>query len=281
MIRYLLLGVVVCLAFGGFGEAVAAPCGPSQSFGLYSGSMVVNGQTRTYYYRIAANYQPCEPHELLIGLHGTCGSATCGTQIDLKYVSQMYAMPPYSKRAISVYPNARVCQPEWPGCPVGQFGWDLLPSGDDAAFVAALEAWAQETYNIDPARMFAYGFSRGAFEAEVVHVAQPGTLRAIFAVAGALPGTSPAPSQPAAHASRGCDNDNAVPISWMISTRDAWRAVNGCASTGSRLGSDASCVSYDGCALPVLWCERSTCSPPHTWTFPQDTQDVCTFFAQF
>src|SRR5262249_18834812 len=128
MIRYLLLGVVVCLAFGGFGEAVAAPCGPSQSPGLYSGSMVVNGQTRTYYYRIAANYQPCEPHELLIGLHGTCGSATCGTQIDLKYVSQMYAMPPYSKRAISVYPNARVCQQEWPGCPAGQFGWDLLPS---------------------------------------------------------------------------------------------------------------------------------------------------------
>ncbi len=186
-----------------------------------------------------------------------------------------------SKRAISIYPNARLCHQEWPGCPLGQYGWDFLPSGDDAAFIAELEVWAQETFNIDSSRMFAYGFSRGAFEAEVVHVAQPGTLRAIFAVAGSLPGTSPVPSVHAAHASRGCDNDNAVPISWMVSTRDSWRTVNGCASTGSPLGADASCVSYDGCVLPVLWCERLACSPPHTWTFPQDSQDVCAFFALF
>ena len=265
----------------GLSEAVAASCGPPLSAGLYSGSLVVGGQNRTYYYRIAANYHPCDAQQLLIGLHGTCGNATCGTQIDLKYVSQMYAMAPYSQRAISIYPNARLCQPSWANCPQGQYGWDLLPAGDDAMFIAALESWAQETFNVDASRMFAYGFSRGGFEAEVVHVAQPGTLRAIYAVAGALPGTSPLPSVPAAHASRGCDNDNAVPISWMVSTREAWRTVNGCASTGSPFGGDASCVSYDLCALPVVWCERSTCSPPHTWTFPQDTQDVCAFFAQY
>jgi hypothetical protein len=48
--------------------------------------------------------------------------------------------------------------------------------------------------------------------------------------------------------------DTTVKFSEGVKSRDYWLKQNGCGTTTKPHAADASCVSYDGCTKPVVWC---------------------------
>jgi polyhydroxybutyrate depolymerase len=140
-------------------------------------------------------------------------------------------------------------------------GWDTGPDDHrDVAFVRALLDQIERDRCVDRRRIFATGFSNGAFLANLLGCELADRLAAIAAVSGAraLDGCAPAAPMPVLffHGTA----DRVVPPGLTAAARGWWRVVNHCdpADDPPRDG----CVAAHGCAADVVYCEGPLA---HTW----------------
>ncbi len=116
-------------------------------------------------------------------------------------------------------------------------------------------------YCVDTKRVFAVGFSQGGFMTNTLGCERASVFRALAPVAGWGPNAS-APTCSNATASHPLlqtqgTADTTVSPALGESTRDFWRARNGCqATTQPSTTYGSGCVEYQGCAAgkPVVYC---------------------------
>lgn len=141
-------------------------------------------------------------------------------------------------------------------------GWDTAPGeAHDTAFVAALLDALERERCVDRRRIYATGFSNGAFLSNLLGCTLGTRLAAVAAVAGA-------------RALDGCATQTPMPILFFHGTADGivpprltaaaaawWRRTNRCAET-EPVGASDGCARAAGCTADVVVC---TGSQGHTW----------------
>jgi polyhydroxybutyrate depolymerase len=205
---------------------------------------------RTYDLLVPAGHDGTRTYPIVFEFHGDGGNgAGMRKTLDLETASQ--------GGAILVYPD-------------GFGSWDLesaADANDDIKFVRAMVEAVGAAYCVDTTRVFATGFSNGAYFSNQLgcKVGAP-FFRGIAAHAGGGPfgpdadydaqGNLVCAGQPVAALVGHGQSDGNVALKEGVSSRDHWRRVNGC--TSATQPSDPSpCVTYDGCAAgrPLVYCE--------------------------
>ena len=152
-------------------------------------------------------------------------------------------------------------------------GWDTAPDDErDVAFVRALLDAIEGERCVDGRRVFATGFSNGAFLANVLGCRLADRLAAVAAVSGARALDRCAPAAPMPVLFFHGTADRVVPLGVTTAARAWWRAANHCAP-GDDEPRDG-CVAARGCAADVVYCEH-----PFAHTWPHDaTMRMWRFF---
>ncbi|MDB4941891.1 MAG: hypothetical protein JWP97_1425 [Labilithrix sp.] len=147
--------------------------------------------------------------------------------------------------------------------------WDLETApaqNKDYRFFEAMVADVKATLCAQPARVFAFGMSRGAFFANQLGCFESDLLKATSSNSGGGPYSNngsdfddngyfkcpkPAVGALVIHG----DADSVVPYSAGVKARDHWRLRNGCGTT-TKAWAPSPCVMYDGCPAghDVGWC---------------------------
>lgn len=221
---------------------------------------------RGFYLSLPADYDPNQPHRLILGYPGT---NWVGEQIqpylDLEGEAQ--------GDEIFVYPD-----PLWRDFPGwGEFGgWVLGPNaypadGDqDLVFTAAILDYMAENYCVDTGRVFATGHSWGGDMAMVVSCFLGDRFRAAVPIAANRPywfeeeggGATECPGDTAVWTMFGAADDHFTSQDYAgqygDECRDFWLAARGCAGVDQAvdlgLGAAMECVEYTGCDQPTRYC---------------------------
>ncbi len=152
-------------------------------------------------------------------------------------------------------------------------GWDTDPSQTrDLAFVRALLDAVEQERCIDRRRVFATGFSNGAFLANLLGCVLADRLAAVAPVAGARALDTCGAQAPLPILLVHGSADRVVPLGLSKAARGWWRTTNHCR------GVDATrdgCEAAEDCAADVI-----LCGGPQAHTWPPDTTDrIWRFFA--
>lgn len=141
--------------------------------------VVVGARTRTYLAYVPANL-PARPGLLLV-LHGSNLTGTIMRQWS------GYAFDELADRYgfIVLYPDGY--KRHWNDCRATAPNAAKRENVDDEGFMRALVARYQASHQIDPARVFAFGYSNGGHMAFRLALAQPRLVASIAAVAATLP----------------------------------------------------------------------------------------------
>jgi polyhydroxybutyrate depolymerase len=151
---------------------IPIPTEKYQSPGDYINSIVVDNYKRWFTVHIPPGYQPGVPLPLVINLHGYTG-----TMFQQEEMSQMNAKAD-QESFVAVHPQAIGDPPSWWGPLPG------LPGQADKDFFVELLAHLQREISIDPARIYATGFSNGGTMAHALGCVMSHTFAAIAPVAG-------------------------------------------------------------------------------------------------
>lgn len=238
--------------------------------GLQTRTMSVAGKTRDYLRFIPAGYTPGTPVSVVIGFHGSGGTAAkARATFDLEAQA--------GKKAIFIYPQG-LPDPAFDG----DNRWDPTKGGEDDQFVDALVAEVEASHCVDRDRIFAVGFSNGARMTSMLGCHRGDKIRAIAPVA---PGGN-ATTLPLAGGGcvgevgiwEGLGTEDADHEAGATLVRDFYRTANGCAATRTAT-TPAGCETYDGCraAVPSVWC---TYPGGHAWPALASAA-VWKFFASF
>jgi len=206
----------------------------------------VSGVDRTFVLYVPKGYEPQRGYPVVVLFHGI--GATGPDMAD--YIKmQDYA----AGNAIVAFPSAVNGQ------------WDT--GGDqDLAFFDALLGSLETSLCVNEQRVFALGFSFGAYMANHLGCKRSAVLRGFVAADGGFQSASGCGPTAALIYHRTDDDDEAVGNGQRA--RDKWLTINGCASTTKPVTDfglgGLGCVQYDGCAAsaPLLWCEDTDTSPP-------------------
>ena len=143
--------------------------------------------------------------------------------------------------------------------------WDT--SGDkDLVFFDAMMASIENSLCVNEQRVFALGFSFGAYMVNHLGCQRADVLRAFVAADGSFGQSSGCGATAALIYHRTDDDDE--PVEGGRRARDKWLTINGCKTTTKPVTDfglkGLGCVQYDGCApnAPVLWCEDGDTTPP-------------------
>lgn len=211
-------------------------------------TIAVGDKTRDYVLAVPRDIVPGKKYPLVLVMHGDGGDG----------VSMRAGMPMDSvteENAIVAYPSGT------------DRGWRLYQppaTNPDLAFLSALVGSIVSRFAADSSKVFATGFSSGAFMANQLACREPTLLRGIAAHGGGAPDE---PEDPAASFWPSgfvrCANqttgvaalivhgelDEVVPIGSATHEAKYWSAVNECASTKSAAQPSlpSPCVQYDGC----------------------------------
>lgn len=224
---------------GGTGGTAATGCGKSGAFvGLNeAGSIQVGAAQRSYVLSVPADYVSSKAWPLIFGFHGLNADGKAAR-------SYLKLEGGGTKDAIFVYPTATN----------KATGWKMKAGEGDVEFFDALLASLEKSHCVDAMRVYATGFSHGAMFTNNLTCSRADKLRAVAPTGGAGPwlGSICKAVLPAmiTHGK----TDGVVPFSDGQKTRDYWLGQNGCGSTTKPHAADASCVQYDGCSKPVVWC---------------------------
>jgi polyhydroxybutyrate depolymerase len=212
-------------------------------------SLGVNGETRSYVLSVPQGHGELpQSWRVVFAFHGGGGS---GEGLRGWYDSeQRFA----ESRAIVVYPDAK------------NGNWDLdtpAATNADIAFFDALLADISAKACVDTQRVFAVGFSNGAYFANQLACRRGGVFRAIAPHAGGGPygpgssydaqGNLVCTGTPPAVRIFHAEDDYVVPISHAEASVKHWTWANGCQPTTHAMAPDA-CAAYDGCGKPVEVC---------------------------
>jgi polyhydroxybutyrate depolymerase len=152
--------------------AVALPAGKYQAPGNYVDSIEVNGTKRLFTLHLPANYRPWTRLPLVVNIHGRTATA-----FQQEEMSQMN-LKADQEGFIVVHPQAMDYPPTW---------WGPIPNElgqPDMDFFEQLLAYLQRELSIDPARIYATGFSNGATMANRLGCDMSDTFAAIAPVSG-------------------------------------------------------------------------------------------------
>lgn len=187
-------------------------------------SFEFGGFDREYLIQIPSNYSDGELMPLLIGFHGAGADLNQLGNIGFDIIGD-------TDRFISVFPQG--INNRW----VVDDGVVLI---DDVAFTEQIIELTTQQFNIDPNRIFAFGFSNGGFMAQRLACKRPTTFRAIASVAGSISRVTLGDCEVGAGTSvlaiNSVDDESVLyegtqfgsPIEDMM---DHWREVNQCSSS--------------------------------------------------
>jgi len=237
--------------------------------GASSQSIMVGGSKRTYELFVPSTYDDHKSFPLVLVFHGDGG-----TGANIRAAFQLEAAA--AGGAIFAYPDGESATWQIDGA-------DGVTK--DIAFIDALAAELAKTHCTDPKRVFAVGFSKGAYFVDQYACLAKTPPRAVVAHSGG------GPFGVVGLATKYDDNGNLVcpaapvPAMQIIGTnddvpeaqkaRDYWQRVNGCKTTASPTD-PMPCVAYDGCTagLPEIYCEVPglghqiwQSAPKTVWTF--------------
>ena len=204
------------------------------------------GVDRSFLLYVPAGYDPSRSYPVVVLFHGI--DAT-GKAMAAYIQMQKYA----AGDAIVAFPD-------------GLDGrWDT--DGDkDLTFFDAMLGSIENTLCVNEQRVFALGFSYGAYMVNHLGCERADVLRGFVAADGSF-GSSASCGSTAALVYHRTDDDNES-IEGGKRARDTWLMINGCGSTSKPVTDfgfgGLGCVQYEGCAAnaPVLWCEDTDTTPP-------------------
>lgn len=250
----------------------SAGCGKTGGTGLQSRTMTVAGVQRSYLRFIPTTYVKTTPLALVLGLHGSGGTAA-GTRTTFDLESHA------NGKAIFLYPQAL---PSKDPAFLGEARWDTTMGSDDYAFVDAILAEIENDHCVDLDRVFVAGFSLGARFTSMLGCYRGDTLRAIAPVAPGMDAMSlplakgPCSGEVGLWTGVGDDDPDHQPGAMLV--RDYYATANGCSSTRTPT-TPTGCEAYQGCRaeVPATWC---TYPGPHMWPSIAPA-GVWNFFASF
>ncbi len=207
----------------------------------------VSGDERSYDLAVPPGYDPTRAYPIVFVFHGSGGRAE-GARETFSFESFV------GDEAIFVYPQ-------------GRGDWDLdtpAANNSDVVFFDQVLAKLEGDLCVDAARVFATGFSNGAYFANQLGCRRGGKLRAVASHGGGGPyegddgydengNLKCAGPSPAALVVHGVD-DGVVSISEAQSSLKHWKWANGCGS-GESARSPEPCVAFDGCSPAVVTCQ--------------------------
>ena len=168
-----------------------------------NGVMISSGERREYFLYVPRSYDPAKPTPLVISMHGAAGWPK--QQMELTEWNRLAE----SHRFIVVYPSGL----ESAGPRVWHVGPDF---SEDVRFISGMIDKLEAAYNIDPARIYANGFSNGGGMAFVLSCALADRIAAVGMVGAAqtLPWSW-------------CTEHRAVPMIAFHGTADKFAYFNG------------------------------------------------------
>ena len=231
-----------------------AVCSNAAVVGGFAGSqsITVNGAARTYELYIPPSYDGTTTYPLVFVFHGDGGTgAQVRSSFDIETTS--------AGGAIFVYPDGL------------DNTWDIDDATGllrDAAFIDAVAADLSSTRCADNKRLFAIGFSKGAYFVNQLACVSNSNFRGVMSFEGGGPfyvdganmkfddnGNLTCPAPPVAALQVQGTADTTVDPGEGMKARDHWIAANECQSSTSAYD-PSPCVSYDGCNAdrPEVWC---------------------------
>lgn len=239
----------------GGGDADAAQ-GQPELWNVTSEKISINGTSRSYTLSVPKNYDAGRSYPLVFVFHGDGGN---GGSLRGYFFFEAAS----GTDAIVVYPDGIDAT------------WDLYqtdPTNHDFPFIASLIDKLANSYAVNKARVFAAGWSNGAFFANELACNRPGLIAAIASNSGGAPGTPDPMNWPLKYPSGDfkCVNNEAPVPAFVVQgavdgavTKDSgqydaqyWAYVNGCGTTTTATG-PSPCTQYDGCpnGQGVVYCE--------------------------
>lgn len=237
------------------------------------GSVDVAGTRRAYVLDVPETVQAKKPAPLLLDFHGF-GHSGAGVW----EVSGFRKLAP-AAGLITAYPEGQRVKLHLRGVEREAPGWQMFRAEDngDLAFVTALLDDLERRYCIDKARVFATGFSNGAFFSAMLACRMADRIAAAAPVAGGPLQNGCTPSRPVPMLIQHGRQDDLLPIDYGRALRDNWLALNQCAADQKR-AEGPNCERWTACrdGATVEFCEGDYA---HTWP-PDATQRVWEFLRQ-
>jgi polyhydroxybutyrate depolymerase len=225
--RRLLVVVLVVAAVATLATTASRAYWARPLAGTHERKLVVGGVTRTYLLHAGGDAKPGRPLVLVLhGLGGNGGAIERRTRGTFDRLADQFG-------AVVVYPQASGDRPRWGAWRVGAPG--APPPPDDLGFLSALIDTFAGELAIDRKRVFAAGFSNGAYMVYRLACERPELVAAIAPVAGGMfPDVAPACRQgpPVSIIGMHGTADPIVPLDASI--RDgvaAWVTRDGCPAT--------------------------------------------------
>lgn len=233
-------------------------------------SLVASGEARRWVLVSPAAPEPGRAYPVVLVLHGDGGGA-----------DSFHAGFPFEQAsgvaALLAYPEGRAS------------GWDLETTRDnvDVRFMELLVDALATRFTVDRTRVFAAGYSRGGFFANVLACQRAGFLRALSSSAGGAPygqastfmnGFTKCPGQePTAAIALHGTADMGVGIDSGRFSAEYWAYVNGCKADEMEPTDYPECTAYRGCpkGKQVAWCEISGLGH---WVWDRAAEASWTFF---
>lgn len=237
-----------------------------------SQSLTVGGGKRTYELFVPPSYDGKKTFPLTFVFHGDGGTGA-GIRGSFKLEAASEG------GSILVYPDGE------------NKTWVIDQSAGlkaDVAFIDAIAADLAKSHCTDAKRVFAVGFSKGAYFTNMLACLTTTKMRAVVSHSGGGPfgldgsgttfdnkGNLVCPAAPVAALQIQGSSDNTVPVSEGLKARDYWRATNAC-QTATKPYEPNPCVTYDGCNAdrPEVWCQVPGLghaiwdkAPAVTWAF--------------
>jgi len=206
----------------------------------------VGGVDRSFLLYVPKGYDPNRGYPVVVLFHGIDATG--------KDMAEYIQMQDYAAgNAVVAFPS-------------GSNGrWDT--NGDkDLSFFDAMLGSIESNLCVNEQRVFALGFSFGAYMVNHLACRRADVLRGFVAADGSFGQASGCGPTAALIYHRTDDDDESVEGGKRA--RDKWLAINGCKATTKPVADlgfkDLGCVQYDGCATaaPLLWCEDKDTSAP-------------------
>ena len=233
----------------------------------------VGGTSRDYVLDVPDAVRPHAPAPLLLDFHGF-GHSGAG-------VWQVSGFRELAARAgfITVYPEGLPVRLRIHGEELERAGWEMfaIDGNRDLAFVRALLDDLERRYCIDQRRIFATGFSNGAFFSALLGCAMSDRIAAVAPVSGGPLRVTCAPQRGVPILIQHGRRDELIPVEYARGARDDWLKINGCAPDDKQTDGP-SCTRWSTCRADAVveYCEEDF---THTWP-PQATARVWEFLQQ-
>lgn len=228
---------------GGSSATPSAGCGRAASQALNEWveqpTKNIASVERHWWVRLPENYEPTRAYPVVFMFHG-CSSAT--NNVPMQNVTGDDAI---LVRGAGV--SDGIC-------------WDASSNGPDLAFFDQMLADVLANTCADTSRVFAAGYSSGAWLINMLECKRGDRLRATGTVAGGTPGRPSGCVGRVARIFIHDVDDTSNRIDGNYAERDRLLELNHCDAGSAPVPEDpAPCARYQGCdeGYPVIWCETS------------------------